>query len=432
VGDLELRIEHITRVEGHGNVSVRVKDGRLESARFEIVESPRYFEVMLQGRGYLEAASISSRICGICAVAHTTASLRATEDAFGVTPSGRTLLLRKLIYMGEVIQSHILHVYFLAAPDMFGVGSVVPLLGTHADVVKRALRLKRLGNDICEAVGGRHVHPVSMTVGGFTKYADDDALKTLRKKLAGALPDMDETVRLIGALGLPAFERETEYLSLKGVDEYPFISGDIVSSMGPDPNSITPCREYRSLISESVVEGSTAKHAVTSRGPYMAGALARFNNNHALLSQRAKEAAGRLGLNAPCHNPFMINAAQVVETMHCMEEALSFIDRLVAGDYSDEEPAVRPAAGRGVGIVEAPRGLLVHELEYGDDGKVTGANCIIPTGQNLANIEADMRALIPALAGKAEEEIERHLQMLVRAYDPCISCATHSIDVKFL
>jgi coenzyme F420-reducing hydrogenase alpha subunit len=429
VGNLDIRVEHITRVEGHGNVSVRVRDGRLESARFEIVESPRFFEVMLQGRDYLEAAPISSRICGICAVAHTTASLRATEDAFGVKPSGRTQLLRKLIYMGEVIQSHILHVYFLAAPDMFGVGSVVPLLSTHAGVVKRALKLKRLGNDICETVGGRHVHPVSMTVGGFTKYPDDDELTALHEKIAGALPDMDETVKLIAGMGLPVFERETEYLSLKGVDEYPFISGDIVSSSGPETTNV---REYRSLISESVVEGSTAKHAVTARGPYMVGALARFNNNHELLSPRAKEAAERLGLSAPCHNPFMINAAQVVETVHCMDEAVSVIDRLAAADYAGDEPAVRPAEGRGVGVVEAPRGLLVHELEYGADGKVAGANCIIPTGQNLANIEADMQNLIPELAGKAEEEITRLLQMLVRAYDPCISCSTHSIGVEFV
>lgn len=425
--NLDIHVGHVTRVEGHGNVAVRVRDGRLESARFDIVESPRFFEVMLQGQGYQDAAPIASRICGICAVAHTTVSLRATEDAFGVPVSEKTLLLRKLIYMGEMIQSHVLHVYFLAAPDLFGVGSIVPLAGTHGEAVKRALRLKKLGNEICEAVGGRHIHPVSMTVGGFTKTPDAAALAGLRARLVDSRADMDETVSLLMGFELPGFTRETEYVSLGGEDEYPFYAGDIVSSTG----AVTPFADYKSAITESVVENSTAKHAVTDKGPYMVGALARFNNNHVLLRQTAKDAAEALGLKAPCHNPFMILAAQVVETVHCVEAAIVLIDRLLDGGLDEAKAEVWPKEGRGVGVVEAPRGLLIHDYQYGSDGKVVGANCIIPTGQNLANIEADMRKLVPEIMDRPEEEITRLLQMLVRAYDPCISCATHAITVEF-
>ncbi len=425
--NLDIHVGHVTRVEGHGNVAVNIRDGRLDSARFEIVESPRFFEVMLQGQGYLDAAPIASRICGICAVAHTTASLRATEDAFGVSVLGRSLLLRKLIYMGEMIQSHVLHVYFLAAPDLFGVGSIVPLAGTHGDVVKRALRLKKLGNEICEAVGGRHIHPVSMTVGGFTKQPEEGSLAGLRARLVEARSDMDETVELFKGLEIPGFTRQTEYVSLKGDGEYPFTAGDIVCSSG----AVTPFVDYRAAITESVVERSTAKHAATERGPYMVGALARFNNNHALLHERAGNAAEALGLKAPCHNPFMILAAQVVETVHCVEAAIDLIDRLVEGGPGEEKAEVWPSEGRGVGVVEAPRGLLIHDYEYSPDGKVRGANCIIPTGQNLANIEADMVKLVPEIMDRPEHEITRLLQMLVRAYDPCISCATHAIVVEF-
>ncbi len=423
--NLEIKVEHVTRIEGHGNIVVSMKDGKVLDARLDIVESPRFFEIMLQGRPFTDASWITSRICGICAVSHSTASLRATEDAFGIAPSMQTLLLRKLIFHGEVIQSHILHVYFLVAPDFFGVGSVIPLAGTHGDVIKRALSLKKLGNDICAVIGGRHVHPVSMALNGFTKLPELARLRDLRAQLISSRPDLDATVELFKGLNLPDFSRETEYLSLMGVDEYPFYSGDIVSSDG----YVTPCKDYKEIIKETVIETSTAKHVSAKRGSFMVGALARFNNNHRLLHPKARDAAKALGLDAPCHNPFMINTAQLVETIHCVEDSIELIDRILGRGLKEETREARPLRGRGVGVVEAPRGTLYHDYTYDKDGFITDANCIIPTGQNLANIEADMRAIIPTLLGMDEDETARVLKMLVRAYDPCISCSTHDLRV---
>ena len=212
----KIKVEHITRVEGHGNIDVEIEDGRLIRADFDIVESPRFFEVMLKGRMYTDAAWIVSRICGICAVAHSTASLKATEDAFGITPSEQTQLLRRVNFNGEVIQSHVLHLYFLAAPDFFGAGSVFDLVGPHSETVNRALRLKKLGNDLCAVICGRHVHPVSMAVGGFTALPKESSLAEMRARLVAARPDLEATVELLKSIRLPEFERETEYISLGG------------------------------------------------------------------------------------------------------------------------------------------------------------------------------------------------------------------------
>jgi sulfhydrogenase subunit alpha len=425
--NLEIKITNVTRVEGHGNITVSVKDGEVKEARLDISESPRFFEVMLQGRKCTDAAWITSRICGICAVAHTTASLRATEDAFGITPSEQTLLLRRLIFNGEVIQSHVLHTYFLVAPDLLGAGSVIPLVSTHGEVVVRALRLKKLANDLCAVVGGRHLHPVSMAINGFTKLPDIGALKEIQKRLIEARADMTATVELFKGLRFPDFIRETEYISLSSGGAYEFISGDLKSSDG----YTVPCREYQDTLKETVLATSSAKHVRAGRDSFMVGALARFNNSHTLLHPKAAEAAAELGLAAPCHNPFMINIAQLVETVHCLEDSISLIDLILEKGLKAEDRSFVPREGRGVGIVEAPRGALIHDYTYGPDGRVTAANCIIPTGQNLANIDMDMRSILPSLAGMPEDGIAARLKMLVRAYDPCISCATHDIEVVF-
>ncbi len=423
--NLNIKIDSVTRVEGHGNIVLDVKDGELLDARFDVVESPRFFEVMLQGRRYTDASWIASRICGICAVTHTTASIRATEDAFGLAPSAQTIALRKLIFHGEVMQSHILHLYFLMAPDFFGAGSVISLAVTHGEVVKRALRMKGLANDICAVVGGRHVHPVTMAVNGFTCVPEEARLRELMRHLVEARSDMNDTVELFKGFVFPDFTRETEYVSLKGVDEYPFYSGDITSSDGYD---IKP-RDYKDMIVETVVPTSTAKRASANRGSYMVGALARFNNNHRLLHPEAREAAKALGLSAPCNNPFMINLAQVVETVHCMEDAINTIDGLLTKGIRREITDSVPREGRGVGIVEAPRGALFHDYTYDSDGKIKDANCIMPTGQNIGNLEEDMRAMIPLIMDMPQDEITGRLKMLVRAYDPCISCSTHGIEI---
>ncbi|HSB91397.1 MAG TPA: Ni/Fe hydrogenase subunit alpha [Anaerolineales bacterium] len=426
--ELHLNVHYLTRVEGHGNIVVDTRDGRLERCELEVVEAPRFFEAMLRGRPYEQASHLASRICGICAVAHATASLRATENALGVVVTPQTKALRDLAFCGEMIDSHVLHSYMLVAPDLVRLDSVVALAGVQPEIVVRALRLKKLAGDLCAALVGRHTHPIAMTVGGFHHFPTTGELIALRQRLEAAQPDLDATIELFRSLALPAFDRETEYVALRRPDAYGFIDGEITSS---DGGSWTPDR-YREVAREHIVGHSTAKHTQHARPSYMVGALSRYILNHDKLRPRAKAAAAALGLTPKCRNPYWITVAQVVELVHSFEEAVDLIDRLLAVGVRPEAPVAPPRrSGEGVGAVEAPRGTLYHHYAI-EDGVLTQANCIIPTGQNLANIEADMRELVPQVLIQGKQEVTRGLEMLVRAYDPCISCSTHQLEVRFV
>lgn len=423
-----IEVHHVTRVEGHGNIVVEVLDGHLETCRFDVVETPRFFEAMLRGRSYTEASHITSRICGICSTGHATASLRASEKALGVELSEQTQLLRKLIFHGEILDSHILHVYMLVAPDFLGVGSVIPLATTHPDIVMRALRMKKLSGDLCAAIAGRHTHPIAMTVGGFTHFPTHAELKALRQRLVEMRVDVDATVDLFAQLPWPKFERDTEYVSLTKPDEYAFIDGDILSSDG----ARIPAERYKELTNEFMVPHSTAKFTRHARESYMVGALARFNNNYAQLHPRAKAAAEKLGMHPKVTNTFLNSAAQVVEIVHCSEDAIQIIDQLLSRGVKPEEPAavhLKPGA-HGVGVCDVPRGMLIHSYFIDENGVMTGADCIIPTNQNIANLEFDMRTWVMQILDKPEEQMQLDLEMLVRAYDPCISCSVHVLKTK--
>lgn len=431
---VSIDVRHVTRVEGHGNLKVRVTDGQITQLELAIVESPRFFESLLRGRDFREAPHITCRICGICSVGHTTASVKAVESACGITVSEQTRTLRRLILNAEHLQSHVLHLYFLAVPDFLGVGSVIPLAKTHPDVVRRALRMKKLANDVCAAIGGRHIHPIAVHVGGMTHVPQPPALLELRQRLDAARGDLAETVELFAKLKPPELERPTEYVSLKVIEngEYALYDGAIVSSLDPRP---TPPSHYRERVIEDVVRHSAAKHCRSPNSPtYAVGALARFNNNHAQLHRAAQAAAASLGLRAPRTNPFDNNAAQLVECVHCVEDSIALIDELLERGLEIEPLAQPTHFGRGAAAVEVPRGLLFHEYEVDAAGRIVDANLIIPTGQNLANLEADLRALVPRLleARLTKEEMTLKLEMLVRAYDPCISCATHFLDVEWV
>ncbi len=430
--NLDINVKHLTRVEGHGNIVVNMKEGTLEKAELQIVEAPRYFEAMLKGRSFHEAAIITSRICGICSLGHQMASLKATEDALGLEVSKQTVLLRKLLTHGATMQSNILHAYFLAAPDLLGVGSVFPLVGTHPDVVLRALRMKRLANDIGDVVSGRAVHPITPVPGGFTRIPTEKELLTLKKRLLEEMvPDFLATVETMQSLagGIPDFTRETEYISLRNDTEYAMYDGDICSS----DTGLVPDSEYLKMTNEFIVPHSTSKHCRAGRNSLMTGALARWNNNHDRLNEVALKAAADMGLKPDCYNPFMNTIAQVVEAGYCALDSVAIIDELLAGGLPNELPNQEPTKfATGVGAVEVPRGILYHEYSYDRKGRITAANCIIPTGQNLENIDDDMKKLVPEIIDKSKDEITLTLEMLVRAYDPCISCSVHMLDVDFI
>lgn len=427
---ITIGVNHITRVEGHGNIKVDVQNGEVKECKLEIVEAPRFFEAMLEGRHYTEASLITSRICGICSVGHQLASVQATEDAFGIQLSKQNHQLKTLLDMGQYFESHVLHVYFLAVPDFVGVSSVFPLIATHKDVVLSALKLKKLGHDIGDMVAGRLVHPISMTPGGFTMMPTVQKLEEIRTRILDAKGELTEGVKLISQLKLPDFQRETEYISLYKKGEYAFIDGNIYSS---DAGEIS-YKDYRKVTNEYLVPHSTAKRARYSRHSYMVGALARFNNNYEWLSDAAKEAAEALGLKKGCFNPYMNTVAQMVELFHIIDNSTAIIEDMLNNGIKDEKPVIPELKNcTGIGAVEVPRGILFHEYTYNDKGFITKANCIIPTGQNLQNIEDDMNDIVPAaIKVRTKEELTLDLEMLVRAYDPCISCSCHLLDVEFV
>ncbi|MBE3123735.1 MAG: Ni/Fe hydrogenase subunit alpha [Planctomycetes bacterium] len=427
---MDIRVDYVTRVEGHGNIYARVQDGQLVDCRFEVTESPRFFEAMLRGRSWKDAMFLTTRICGICACGHGTASLKATEDAMGITLSEQTLRLRKIVLHAEQLQSHWLHCYFLVAPDFFGAPSVIPLAATHTDVVLRAMRLKKLANYICEVLVGRHVHPIGMVPGGYMKLPSVRTLQALRDHVASHEADVWTTVDLFATLKEPEFKRETEYESLTDPTEYAFYGGDLMTSDGDRVD----IHDYKKVIHESLVQHSSAKHVKNRRSSLMVGALARFNNNSKQLHPKATEAAQKLGLKAPNYNTFHNNTAQIIESVHCYYETLRLMDELIGAGIQDEKPPMQWPKGRsgvGVGMTEVPRGTLVHQYEYNEEGVVTGANLVIPTNQNLANLEDDFRAYIPQLVaeGRTQPEIAHALERLVRAYDPCISCSVHLLKI---
>ncbi|HSQ78496.1 MAG TPA: Ni/Fe hydrogenase subunit alpha, partial [Nitrospirota bacterium] len=409
-------IHHISRVEGHGNILITIRDGKLEQARWEVVETPRFFEAMLVGKKWENAPWISGRICGICSIGHTLASIRAVENAFGIVPTEQTRKLRLLLKHMETLQSHVLHLYFLAAPDFLNVGSVFPLIDSHPDVVQRAARMKQLANDVCDSIGGRRMHPTRTVVGGFTMLPEKKELVKFKIRLQEVTDDILRTAELFRMFTVPGFTRETEFVSLKGEGSYPFIGGDLVSTDGIRKREY----EYKAMTNEYVVEQSTSKWSRLSRASFAVGALARVNNNFEFLHPTAKEIALGFGLKPINHNPFMNNVAQLVECVHVVMESMDLIDELAGMTWQGPRQAVTPKQGRGVGAVEVPRGILYHCYEFDENGRITNCDCVIPTSQNHANIQFDLEKLVAehAAAVACDSRIALLAQMLVRAYDP--------------
>ncbi|MRS12355.1 MAG: Ni/Fe hydrogenase subunit alpha [Actinobacteria bacterium] len=434
--NVNIDVHHLTRVEGHGNIVVNVTDGVIEKCEWQVPEAPRFFEAMVRGRHYTEVARITSRICGICSVGHTLASVKATEAALGIEVTPQTKKLRTLLKHAENFDSHVLHVYVLVAPDLLGAQSAFALVPTHGEVVARALRLKRLGHEWGSLIGGRTTHPTTVVPGGFSKLPTVAELKALREKIVAAVPDLTATLETVAALApaIPAFDRPTEYMAVSSDDEYGMYDGYVQTILSDGDRAKYAVADYRSCTNEYVAPQSTAKFCRNRLDSYAAGALARFNVNYDQLHPEAKKVAESLGMQPICTNPYMNSVAQVVEVVHSAYEGLRLLDELIAEGIKDEGLVAPTKYATGASAVEVPRGILFHEYTYDADGFCTGADCIIPTGQNHANIQRDFDALLPGLLAseKSEDEMRLAFEMLVRAYDPCISCSTHYVDVTFV
>ncbi len=419
-----VKVDYLARVEGEGALTVKIKAGRVVDVKFKIFEPPRFFEAFLRGRSYAEAPDITARICGICPVAYQMSSCHAMEDAFGASVGGPLRDLRRLLYCGEWIESHALHVYLLHAPDFLGYESAIHLAKDHRDIVERGLKLKKIGNDIVTLLGGREIHPINVRVGGFYRAPAAPELRALVERLTWARDAAYETVRWAGALTFPAFEQDYEFVALRHPGEYPFNEGRIVSNKGLDIDA----REFEEHVVEEHVEHSNALQArLRARGAYFVGPLARYNLNFDRLSPLAQRAAKEAGLPPVCRNPFKSIIVRSVETLYACDEALRLIERYVP----PPQPAVeiRPRAGTGYGCTEAPRGILYHRYDLDAQGLIRQAKIMPPTSQNQRTIEADLWKFVPDRIDLPHQDLTWQCEQAIRNYDPCISCATHFLNV---
>lgn len=414
------KVDLLTRVEGEGRFYLRVEDGRVVRAELNIFEAPRFFEAFLRGRSLHEVPDIVARICGICPVAYQMSAVRALEDALGITPAPAIRALRRLLYCGEWIESHALHVFLLHAPDFLGYGSAVDMAADHRSVVERGLGMKKAGNAIIELLGGRAIHPVSVRVGGFTRAPARRELRALRGMLAHGLEQAEDTVAWTASLPMPAFEQDYVDVSLMG-DAYPLEWGDRIAVSG---RGEFPLDAFDELFEESQVAHSTALQCRLRDGtPYLCGPMARLNLCHDKLHPRAAAALGASGLRVPVRNPYQSIVVRAIEMVHAFAEAVDIIDGYRPPDAPYVEAAPRDAVASGV--TEAPRGMLYHRYRIGADGLVKEARIVPPTSQNQARIEQDLVSIAPDILAMAHEQATLRCEQLIRAYDPCISCATH-------
>jgi sulfhydrogenase subunit alpha len=426
-----LTVSHLGRVEGHGGIHVRIVGDVVHEVNMDIFEGSRYYEALLKGKHFLEVQGIITRVCAICSASHTVAALTAIEKALGVDQSARVHHLRGLLVLGATVESHALHVFALALPDFLGFDSVISMSAKHPAEVAFALKLKQLGNRIQELIGGRAIHPINTLVGGFGRLPSHAALRSIRDELAAALDPLMGTVELVAGIPVPDWPSpETVYVALRPYeDAYRFRGETLCTSRGEE----YPVERYKDLVREYTVEHSHAKHsALVSGETYMVGSLARLKLWGHFLEGRAREAFGRLFPKGVVDNALYNNWAQLVELVHCVERGIEVCD-LLAEMPADEKELVdyEVRAGRGVCGIEVPRGTLFHEYEIDADGRIVSANVITPTAQNLANVERDMRHAVESMIAAEREipdaRIKLGLEMVARAYDPCISCSVHLV-----
>lgn len=419
-----IRVDYLARVEGEGALYVKIRGNRVVDVKLKIFEPPRFFEAFLRGRAFTEAPDITARICGICPIAYQMSAVHAMEDALDIRVGGQLRALRRLIYCGEWIASHALHVYLLHAPDFLGYPDAVRMAQEHPSAVQRGLQLKKAGNEIVALLGGREIHPVNVRVGGFYRVPAKPELRPVAERLKWARDAAVETVRWVARFPFPAFEYDYEFVALQHPEEYPFNEGRIVSTRGLDITA----REYDAHFLEHHVKHSNALHStIRERGTYCVGPMARYALNFDHLSPLAKEAARAAGLAGSCRNPFKSVIVRAVEILWACDEALRIIDAY----EPPAEPCVHvgPRVATGYACTEAPRGLLYHRYRIDADGTVVDAKIVPPTSQNQKMIEEDLVRFISRHLDLPQEQLTWQCEQAIRNYDPCISCATHFLTL---
>jgi coenzyme F420-reducing hydrogenase alpha subunit len=420
-----IRTDYLARVEGEGAMQVTIDGGEVSDVKLKIYEPPRFFEAFLRGRAFTEAPDITARICGICPVAYQMSAVRAMEQVCGVEVDGQLRALRRLLYCGEWIESHALHVFMLHLPDFLGFESAIEVAREQPELVSRALELKKTGNELMTVVGGREVHPINVRVGGWYRAPRKRELAPLREKLERAREIALEAVRVTAGLDFPDYEQDYELVALSQPGEYPIDRGRIVSNRGLD----IAVSEYDEHFVEEHVEWSNALHSsLRERGSYLCGPLARFALGYEELSPLAREAAEEAGVGPDERNPFRSIVVRSVELVYAADEAL----RLIAEYEEPDAPAVEvePRAGVGFGCTEAPRGMLYHRYRIDDEGTILDAKIVPPTSQNQRTIEEDLRGVVERSLDIPDQELTLLCEQTIRNYDPCISCATHFLDLQ--
>ncbi len=420
-----IKVDYLARVEGEGALHARIANGQVEHVELNIFEPPRYFEALLRGRDFREAPDITARICGICPVAYQMSAVHAMEAACGISLPQPLRDLRRLLYCGEWIQSHVLHVFMLHAPDFLGCDSVVEMAKTNAPLVQQALRMKKAGNAIIAAVGGREVHPINVKVGGFYRTPRRDEIAALRDEIAWSRDAAAEALQWAAGLDYPDFERDYQFVSLRAADEYPMNAGRIVSSRGLDIAGDA----YEKHFAESHEPQSTALHShlIADDSAYLVGPLARYALNFDCLPADVQAAARAAGLGPVCCNPYQSLLVRLVEVFYAFGEALRLVEAYAPPELAAIE--VMPSEASGCWATEAPRGLLYHRYDIGADGLIREAKIVPPTSQNQPSIEDDLRGVIATNLALSDDALRQRCEQTIRNYDPCISCATHFLQL---
>jgi coenzyme F420-reducing hydrogenase alpha subunit len=420
-----IQVDYLARVEGEGALYLKIRGDRVEEVRLRIFEPPRFFEALLRGRGFEEAPDITSRICGICPVAYQMSAVHAMEDACGARVDGPLRDLRRLLYCGEWIESHALHIYLLHAPDFLGCEDAMGMAREHRPMLERGLELKKAGNEVLRLLGGREIHPINVRVGGFYRAPRRSELTPLAEHLRKARDLARETVRWVSRFEFPDLERDYQFVALRHADEYPLNEGRIVSSRGLD----IAVRDYEDHFEEEQVPYSNALHSVLKgSGAYLVGPLARYNLNYDRLSPLAQEAAREAGLGPTCRNPFRAIVVRAVEALYAADEAL----RILEAYEPPPRPAVpvEPRDAVGFSTTEAPRGILYHRYRIDAGGKIREARIVPPTSQNQKSMEEDLRRVAEMHSRLPQRDLQRRCELAVRNHDPCISCATHFLELE--